>query len=53
MSVELECAGMKGGLESGDKLAAEDTEAIQTPSLYVGSHAPVALAEPSPFVANH
>src|ERR1035441_7256689 len=25
MSVELECAGMKGGLESGDKLAAEDT----------------------------
>jgi len=23
--VELECAGMKGGLESGDKLAAEDT----------------------------
>ena len=24
MSVELECAGMKGGLESGDKLAAED-----------------------------
>src|SRR5450432_2664343 len=25
MSVELECAGVKGGLESGDKLAAEDT----------------------------
>src|SRR5271163_2507656 len=25
MSVELECAGMKGGLESGDKLATEDT----------------------------
>jgi len=25
MSVELECAGLKGGLESGDKLAAEDT----------------------------
>ena len=25
MSMELECAGMKGGLESGDKLAAEDT----------------------------
>src|SRR5216684_4584435 len=25
MSVELECAGMKGGLESGDKLAAEET----------------------------
>jgi len=25
MSVELECAGMKGGLEPGDKLAAEDT----------------------------
>jgi hypothetical protein len=25
MSVELECAGMKSGLESGDKLAAEDT----------------------------
>jgi len=25
MSVELECAGMKGGFESGDKLAAEDT----------------------------
>jgi hypothetical protein len=25
MSVELECACMKGGLESGDKLAAEDT----------------------------
>src|SRR5664279_3156920 len=25
MSVELECAGMKGGLESGDELAAEDT----------------------------
>src|ERR1700675_143679 len=25
MSVELECADMKGGLESGDKLAAEDT----------------------------
>jgi hypothetical protein len=23
-AVELECAGMKGGLESGDKLAAED-----------------------------
>ena len=23
--MELECAGMKGGLESGDKLAAEDT----------------------------
>jgi|SRR5437660_286306 len=25
MSVELECAGLKGSLESGDKLAAEDT----------------------------
>src|SRR5438093_4889831 len=25
MSVELECAGTKGGLECGDKLAAEDT----------------------------
>jgi hypothetical protein len=25
MSVELECTGVKGGLESGDKLAAEDT----------------------------
>jgi hypothetical protein len=25
MSVELECAGMKRGLESGDKLTAEDT----------------------------
>src|ERR1700686_3704768 len=25
MSVELECTGMKGGLECGDKLAAEDT----------------------------
>ena len=25
MSAELECAGVKGGLESGDKLAAEDT----------------------------
>jgi hypothetical protein len=25
MSVELECGGMKGGLESGDKLAAENT----------------------------
>ena len=25
MSVELECTGMKGGLEAGDKLAAEDT----------------------------
>ncbi len=25
MSVELECAGMKGGLESGDELTAEDT----------------------------
>ena len=25
MSVELECACLKGGLESGDKLAAEDT----------------------------
>jgi hypothetical protein len=25
MSVELECAGMKGDLESIDKLAAEDT----------------------------
>src|SRR5271155_1800935 len=25
MSVELECAGVKGGLESGDKLSAEDT----------------------------
>src|ERR1700691_2245541 len=25
MSVELECAGLHGGLESGDKLAAEDT----------------------------
>jgi len=24
MSVELECASMKGGLESGDKLATED-----------------------------
>ena len=23
--MELECAGMKGGLQSGDKLAAEDT----------------------------
>jgi hypothetical protein len=28
MSVELECAGIKGGLESGDKLAAEDTADI-------------------------
>jgi len=27
MSVELECAGMKSGFESGDKLAAEDTTA--------------------------
>src|SRR6266550_3238366 len=25
MSVELECPGLKGSLESGDKLAAEDT----------------------------
>ena len=25
MSVELECAGLKGGLESGNKLAAKDT----------------------------
>jgi hypothetical protein len=25
MSVELECAGVKGGPESSDKLAAEDT----------------------------
>ena len=25
MSVELECAGMKGGLEPSDELAAEDT----------------------------
>ena len=25
MSVELECAGLKGGLQPGDKLAAEDT----------------------------
>jgi len=25
MSVELECAGLKGALEPGDKLAAEDT----------------------------
>jgi hypothetical protein len=25
MPVKLECAGMKGGLESGDKLAAENT----------------------------
>jgi len=25
MSVELECAGLKGGFESGDKLAAEDS----------------------------
>src|SRR6266498_2466902 len=25
MSVELECAGLKGGLESGDKLAAEES----------------------------
>jgi hypothetical protein len=25
MSVELECPGLKGSLESGDKLAAEDS----------------------------
>src|ERR1700683_4127408 len=42
MSVELECAGMKRGLESGDKLTAEDTaEPLDGKEEGVGGGSPV------------
>jgi len=43
MPVELECAGMKGGLESGDKLAAEDTAEPHPAQRYGNARWPATL----------